>query len=226
MIRHWTWWLFERPRAGAGFLAAGVTAVVLVLGRSTWPTISVVDGAVFALTAYIAVYLVVTVLAFTSVTREQMDDWARREDRGTVLQRYVLGTAPGPGVSLFFAVVALVVATVWLPGHGGTTIPVVPRTIVAAVLVVIGWASIVVSYAVTFYADNVVEDYAAFEFPGDDAAQWSDYVYFAVSVMATFGTTDVNVKSREARRTVTANAVIAFVYNTVTIAASVSALSK
>ena len=44
--------------------------------------------------------------------------------------------------------------------------------------------------------------------------------------MTTFGTTDVTVLSREMRRTVTANAVIAFEFNTVTVAATVSALTS
>lgn len=42
--------------------------------------------------------------------------------------------------------------------------------------------------------------------------------------MTTFGTTDVNVLSREMRRTVTADAVIAFVFDTVTVASLVTAL--
>jgi uncharacterized membrane protein len=147
------------------------------------------------------------------------------EIRGTVVQRYVLGTAPGPGVSLFFAAAALIVAMVWLPGHGGGTLPAGTRVGVAIALIVVAWMSVAVSYAVTFYADNVVEDGHALEFPGAGGVEWSDYVYFAISVMTTFGTTDVNVTSGRMRRTVSANAVIAFVFNTVTVATSVSALA-
>lgn len=43
--------------------------------------------------------------------------------------------------------------------------------------------------------------------------RWVDYVYFAVSVRTTFGATDVAVVSRAVRRAVTANAIIAFVFN-------------
>lgn len=50
-------------------------------------------------------------------------------------------------------------------------------------------------------------------------------MYFALSVMTTFGTTDVTVLSREMRRTVAANAVIAFVFNTITVASVVAALN-
>ncbi len=42
--------------------------------------------------------------------------------------------------------------------------------------------------------------------------------------MTAFGTTDVDVTSREMRRTVSANAIIAFVFSTVTVASLVGAL--
>lgn len=50
-------------------------------------------------------------------------------------------------------------------------------------------------------------------------------MYFALSVMTAFGATDVSVTSRPMRRTVSANSVIAFVFNTVTVASLVSALT-
>ncbi|OKJ89505.1 hypothetical protein AMK31_06165 [Streptomyces sp. TSRI0107] len=43
-------------------------------------------------------------------------------------------------------------------------------------------------------------------------------MYFVLSVMTTFRTTDVTVMSRETRRTVAADATIAFVFNTVIVA--------
>jgi uncharacterized membrane protein len=69
---------------------------------------------------------------------------------------------------------------------------------------------------VAFVADNLVEDEAALDSPGGETAAWAEYVYFALSVMTTFGTTDVTVMSREMCRTVAANAIIAFVFNMVT----------
>lgn len=131
---------------------------------------------------------------------------------------------PTTGVSIFVAGAALAVAVLWLPGHGGGSLPDAVRVAVAIALVVVGRVCVVVSFAVAFHADDLVEDGRALEFPGEDPAEWADYVYFAVSVMTTFGTTDVTVTSREMRRTVTANAASAFVFNTVTVAA-VSALT-
>lgn len=208
-----------------GFGIAGVVAVGLLIGRSSGLNVSLLDCAVFALLTYMVVYLVATTVSFSAAAQADIDDWAEREVRGTLVQRYVLGTAPGPGVSLFFALCALLVATIWLPGHAGSSLTTETRVTVAVALIVVGWASVAVSFAVTFYADNIVEDGKGLEFPGGRPGVWSDYMYFAVSVMTTFGTTDVTAISTPIRKTITVNAVIAFVFNAVTVAASVSALS-
>lgn len=144
---------------------------------------------------------------------------------GSLLQRYVLGTAPGPGASVLVAVVSLLVALVWLPGRIETHVSDSARTVVALVLVVVSWAATWVSFTVTYLADNVQEDEEALEFPGDEPVTWSDYIYFTLSVMTTFGTTDVTVLTSQMRRTVTVTAFIAFVFNTVIITAAVGAIS-
>lgn len=219
-------WLPEWRRSGTSTTLALLGGVVMIVVAETQDTgLALVDGWVLLLLIYLSAYLVLTTAAFVRATPAQIHDWAQRESRGTVLERYVLGTAPGPGASLFFAGVALAVAVLWMPGHGGGSLPDGIRIAVAVVLIVVGWLCVLVSFAVAFHADDLVEDGAALQFPGDGVPEWADYVYFAVSVMTTFGTTDVTVLSREMRRTVTVNAVIAFVFNTVTIATAVSALA-
>jgi uncharacterized membrane protein len=121
-------------------------------------------------------------------------------------------------------VAALLVAVVWLPGYLGSAFPVAPRVVTALALVVVAWLCVLFSLAVTFQADNLMEGETSLRFQGEEAATWADYVYFAPAVMTTFGTTDVTVGSREMRRTVAANAAIAFVFNTVTLAGLVSVL--
>ncbi|WP_369148023.1 DUF1345 domain-containing protein [Streptomyces sp. R44] len=186
---------------------------------------SAADVGVLVLLAYLLPYLLLTSVAFSTASPERVRNWARRSERGTVLQRYVLGTAPGPGVSLFIATGAFVVAVVWFPGHIDSALPRPARGVVALVLVAVAWIWVVVAFTVAFHADDLVEDERALEFPGPEEPVWGDYVYFALSVMTTFGTTDVTVLSREMRRTVAANAVIAFIFNTITVASAVSALN-
>lgn len=220
-------WLSERRRAGVSTVVALLVAAILALVaalRDHLAAFSGADAGVVILFVYLFTYLVLTVPAFSTASDERIRNWAERSDRGTVLQRYVLGTAPGPGVSLFIAAAALVVAVVWSPGHIGSRFPVEPRVLTALALVVMAWMCVCVSFAVTFQADNLLENERGLEFPGDQPAAWADYVYFALSVMTTFGTTDVSVISREMRRTVAANSAIAFVFNTVTVASLVGAL--
>ncbi|MDF6041016.1 DUF1345 domain-containing protein [Streptomyces sp. JH14] len=207
----------------SGSIALGAAVILLFLDWRL-ALISVGDTGVLVLFSYLLPYLVLTLSAFTTVSPERLRAWAGREARGTVLQRYVYGTAPGPGGSIFIAVAALLVAVVWLPGYLGSAFPVVPRVATALSLVVVAWLCVLFSFAVTFQADNLVEGEQALLFPGEETTAWADYVYFALAVMTTFGTTDVTVVSREMRRTVAANAAIAFVFNTVTVASLVSAL--
>ncbi|MFD7966679.1 DUF1345 domain-containing protein [Streptomyces zaomyceticus] len=218
-------WLSERRRSAVSLAVALGSAGLLVGIDGSQVRMSAADVGVLVLVAYLLPYLLLTSVAFSTAPPERIRDWARREERGTVLQRYVLGTAPGPGVSLFIAAGALLVAVVWFPGHIDSALPVVTRGVTALVLVVVAWISVVVAFAVAFHADDLVEDGQALEFPGGQAPLWGDYVYFALSVMTTFGTTDVTVLSREMRRTVAANSVIAFVFNTITVASVVSALN-
>ncbi|EME96375.1 DUF1345 domain-containing protein [Streptomyces mobaraensis] len=217
-------WLSERRRSTVSLALAVIAAAVLPNGGAG--DVSTADIGVFVLFAYLLPYLALTLAAFWGVDPGQVRSWARREARGTFMQRYVLGTAPGPGASLFIAAAALVVAVLWLPGRLGTAFPVVPRTLVALALVVVAWVCVVLAFAVTFQADNLVEDERALDFPGGEAPAWADYVYFALAAMTTFGTTDVNVTSRDMRRTVAANTVVAYVFNTVTVASLVSALGR
>lgn len=218
-------WLSERRRIFASAIFAVIVGLVVVIPLSVLPpNMALLDASVLVLLAYVTCYLVITSIAFSRATPEQIRTWATRDHRGTFIQRYVSGAAPGPGVSLFFSVIALAIAMVWMPGYGGTTLPPHVRVAIAAALIAAAWVSVVVSYAVTFHADNILERGKGLDFPGTPNPQWSDYVYFAMAVMTTFGTTDVSVTSREMRMTVTVNAVLAFVFNTVTVAAVVSAL--
>ncbi|RZD89964.1 DUF1345 domain-containing protein [Streptomyces albidoflavus] len=222
-------WLSERRRSAVSTVAGICGAVFLVLLGVLAPgavSASSADLGVVALFAYLLCYLVVTLKAFSAAPPERVRVWARREERGTVLQRYLLGTAPGPGVSVLIASAALVVSAVWRPGYLGSAFPATTRVLMALGLVVVAWVCVLAAFAVAFHADNLVEDEAALEFPGGGQAAWADYVYFALSVMTTFGTTDVSVMSREMRRTVSANATIAFVFNTVIVAGMVAALDS
>lgn len=96
---------------------------------------------------------------------------------------------------------------------------------IAVALVAVAWTCVPVSFAVAFDVDNREGGGRTRAPRPRRRAIWSDDIYFAVSVMTTFGTTDVDVTSNVMRRTVTVDAVVAFVFSTVILAALVSVLA-
>ena len=89
--------------------------------------------------------------------------------------------------------------------------------------VVLCWTVLAVGFAVHYIRLDV--RHSGLQFPGGDPPQFLDYLYFAVSVATTFGTTDVDVTDRVMRRTVTVQAVLAFAFNTVILALVLAVLS-
>ncbi len=63
------------------------------------------------------------------------------------------------------------------------------------------------------------------EFPGEDAPDYIDFLYFAATVAATSQTSDVVVSARPIRRLVLVQAVQAFVFNTVVLALTINFLA-
>ncbi|WP_329285467.1 DUF1345 domain-containing protein [Streptomyces sp. NBC_00691] len=119
-----------------------------------------------------------------------------------------------------------VISTVWRPRHLGSAFPATVRVLMALGLVVVAWICALFAFAVGFHADNLVEDEAALDFPGGATVALGRLRVLRLSVMITFGTTDVTVRSWEMRRTVAANVAITFVFNTVIMAGMIAALDS
>lgn len=219
-------WMFEKRRVLLATAFALVAAVICVALSASSSLFSTLDAVVVVVLVYLTTHMVITVVVFQTASEDEISAWGDREERGTLFERYVLGTAPGPGASIFVAAVAMFATMVWLPGAGPTAMPVQLRLGIGGVLLVVAWLEVVLSFTITFRADDALEGGKAFDFPGTEKPVASDYVYFALSVMVTFGTTDVNVTSSAMRKTVAVNAAIGFVFNTVIVAAAVSLLTS
>ncbi|MFD8257445.1 hypothetical protein ACFV19_00535 [Streptomyces griseoluteus] len=94
--------LSERRRSSASVLVAACPAAPLPLLVLTGHAVrlSAGDIGVLPLSAHFLPCLALTLGAFSTASPERMHSWAERDSRGTALQRYAIGTAPGPGVSL------------------------------------------------------------------------------------------------------------------------------
>ncbi len=192
-------------------------------GSAAYPGL---DNAIVTVASYLAAYVAVTVLAFTLASPADVRAWSQRHGHGTWVQRYLLGTSPGPGVSIFVSALALAVGVYWMPRGDelGSTMPDELRIAVGLAVILVAWVCVVVSFTVGYYADDLLEG-GGLDFPGKGPVGAVDYVYFALSVSTTFGTTDVDVTSPRMRRTVSVHGMIAFIFNTVILAAVVGVLA-
>lgn len=221
-------WLSETRRSLAAVGVAVVVVLIFALPR-TDPDASraqTIDNFVVCMSVYLLCYVMLTGVAFGRASTTTVRDWAQRSGRGSWLQRYVLGTAPGPGLAIFVGLIALLVAVLWLPSDDLTrsTLPGGARAALGVIVIVVSWTAVVVSFAVAYQAEDLQGHDTCLSFPGTDDIAWTDYLYFSLSIMTTLGATDVEVVSTNLRRTVAVHAILAFVFNTVILGAVVSAL--
>ncbi len=88
--------------------------------------------------------------------------------------------------------------------------------VLAAAAVVVSWLVTAYSYAVEYARANTFRP--GLEFPGDEPPSFSDYLYLAIGMNATFGTTDVTLTHADMRRLAMTQTLIAFAFNTVVVA--------
>ncbi len=171
-----------------------------------------------------ATYIVLTVRAFRGVSAVELPELVRPKPVPLWI-RILRGGDDGPSAAVQFAVLALAAAAV-LPRleqivpDGGPRFVII---VLAVAGVLLCWAVLTLSYAV-HYARVHTRD-GGLVFPGTEEPTFGDYVYFAVSVGTTLGTTDVQVDCRRMRRVVTGHALLSFVFNTVILALVLSALT-
>ena len=99
----------------------------------------------------------------------------------------------------------------------------------AALTIVSSWAFTQVMfaqhYAHDYYAAQIKGEHGGLDFPGGQAPDYGDFVYFA-SVIGTSGqTADVSFTSRKMRRIDTVQCVLAFFFNTTVIALTINIAS-
>lgn len=89
------------------------------------------------------------------------------------------------------------------------------QTIVVCIL---GWIIMHVGYAHIYEQIDIESGYKSFRFPGTDAPTGTEYLYLGFTIGQSFATSDVDIKTSEARKTAARQSFISFAYNTVVIA--------
>lgn len=139
--------------------------------------------------------------------------------RSTSPYRWLVGTGPSTW-SITFAIFALIAVVLLVMRPAVRELPL--AFAIALVLVATAWLTVALSYAVHYARVDLTR--GGLEFPGEGPSSLVDYLYLAAGVQATFGTTDVEVRSRELRSQVLSQSVLAFVFNTVIVGMVISLL--
>lgn len=205
-------------------VAVGTTVVSLVQGSLEANTTTVFVVYLSAWVVFALTYSVLTWRKLGAADSSTLSRWFSEsplQRRRRRLSEALLGSG-GTSAAMTLVAVALaaVIAVVVIPSLHSS-----PTVIALAVLVVaVSWVLLVVVLAVLYAAEN--NGNRRLRFPGADeyAPVFSDYLYLAVQVTATFSPSDIVIVSPELRRQITGHCVIAFTYNTVVIALLVSLL--
>lgn len=216
------------PEARRSFTAVALaTVLVLPLGLLSGGR-GESDLLMVAPAVYLLAYVLITQVVMTRAPQQEVWSWASTTERGTWVDQFVRGTQPGVGIALTVSGLALAVV-LWLPTRlGGGLLPEWAQVVMAVVLIASSWLTVLTTYAVAYLCEDArtraPAGRGALDFPGTTSPAWADYLYFATAVSTTFGSTDVTVVRTPMRSLVRQHSLVAFVFNTVILAAVVSLL--
>lgn len=204
-------------------LTAAFDDLASVLGADA--TARSLVGAVVAWTLFTVLHTALTWLTYRGLAGEEFrravdaDPSWRRDRHRAAWVRLLLGIGPASwSVSVSALALFVVLAMLLLPGL--RAVPV--ATVLALAMVAASWLNVAVAYAVHHARSD--RECAVFEFPGEPPARFVDYLYLSVAVQATFGATDVQIRTSGGRRQIMTQSVLAFGFNTVIIGMLISLL--
>lgn len=182
-------------------LIISITAglIALLLWPSAWRTVT---RLIMSWDVAIALYITFAFAAFATTDHTHIRRNALMQDDGRFA---ILGLVAIASFASLGAIVALI---------GGS-----PRSgwelALATATIVLSWAAIhttfALHYAHDFYRGTKP---GGLDFPGGEAPDYWDFVYFSFVVGTTAQTSDVGITDRTIRRTVTAHGLVSFLFNT------------
>jgi len=204
--------IWARPRL---FISAAVGLIVIALLPHAW---SIPTRMLCGWDAGIALYLLLVYRLMARTEAGHIRARAASEDEGRVA---IL-------VLTVFAALASLGAILGELGTGQVTGHPVARTpaqlVLATVTIALSWGFIhtifALHYAHDYYGDR--GDKRCLAFPGGDAPDYWDFVYFSFVIGMTSQVSDVAVASRPMRRTVAAHGIVSFFFNVALLALTVN----
>jgi len=192
----------------AGALVLGVGGLMPMLGRARGAMLGF-DGA--ALLFLLSVAPLLRVREVSAIRAA-----ARRNDANRAALLVITG-------AVTLAVLAAVYAEV-----RGRAVPGQAVTVIATLVLAWLFSNTVYAlhYAHLYYSEATGGggDARGLDFPGTDEPDYSDFLYFSVTLGMTFQTSDVTIRARPVRRAVTGQSLAAFAFNLGVIAFTVNVL--
>ncbi|MGY4721709.1 DUF1345 domain-containing protein [Naumannella cuiyingiana] len=221
-IRRPSWLLSETRRSLVSTVAATVctaiiTTVWISLDRRVLPY-AVGIGCVVAWTFLAAINAALTWRAHGRLSGPALAE-ALAADPAT--DRRGAGTGRRmPSWSVEASVLALAVVCLLLFLPGARSLPALLGA--ALVMIAASWVNVAMAYALHYAREDRREP--GISFPGTEERGFDDYLYLAMAIQTTFGTTDAEIRTRRMRRAAMTHGVLAFAFNTVIVAMIISLL--
>lgn len=209
--------VLARPRL---FASACLGLLLTLLLPTAWVQEPITRALMGWNAAALAYLLLVGVMVFSS-SHEGMRSRAMREYEGSLLMLALVVCAALACVAAIVAELAL--AKNLQAGEHSLHLVLVGLTIATS------WAftqtTFALHYAHDYYATAVHGARGGLDFPGKEAPDYADFLYFAVIIGTSAQTADVALSSRKMRRTGTLHAVLAFFFNTTLLALTINIAS-
>ena len=197
--------------APARFILFALLLLAVVPAAISWlgePLTGIMAGFDVAVLAFLLACL--PLLRVTEAARMREDAAANDANRAILL-------------ALTAVVMLAILATVTAEVTSGDTVPATTKALVIATLL-LAWLFSNTIYALHYAHLAYSRGARGLDFPGTADPVYSDFLYFAFTLGMTFQTSDVVVKDRGIRRTVTAHCLAAFVFNIGVLAFTISVL--
>lgn len=195
-----------------GAVALGLVVALLVPGGLGWPTRCLIGWCVGTL-----LFAGLVSLRMSGKAGPELDRYADGLDEGAVTILVLSGAAT---VASFVAVAFELAGLQSLPANLRNL-----HLTLTLLTVVSSWLFIQTIFAVHYTHVFYAEDWRSqppLDFGGEEAPDYWDFVYFAVTIGATSQTSDVNIRTRILRRIVAAHGVFSFFFNTTVLALAVN----
>lgn len=209
------WWPEGRRAWVSAVFGTATTLIVATIWAATQPEGRDVVGALGVVLTWallVGSHAILTFRAFNGLSGEQLEEAIEASSSSRDVER----TRPSWSVQVSSMALIVVALLLLLPSWRAEP----GLVVLALVMVAASWADMVISFALHYAA----VDGGSLDFPGDEPRTFSDYLYLAVTVQATFGLPDVAARTSAIRRHLSVHTLVSFVFNTVILAVVVTLL--